>query len=258
MSEHWQNSSWGKGLLDVEVRRCRELVPSQYYANALQVGVLQFSYLEDIEASERFVVDTENSGSLPGVSPGCPYFRNHHYIVSSPSALPFPERSQSLVILPHTLDFSDTPHEVLRQVTQILEPEGCLVIIGFNQFSFYGGARLFSKQQPWNGRFYRVGRVQDWLSLLGYDLVGAGMAAYRPPLQSAKWRNRLEFLEKAGDRWWPGLGGVYIIVGKKREIAMTPRPTAQPAWRQLLPGIAQPASQRAARTSLKLVVDNQG
>ena len=258
MSECWQNSSLGKALLETEIDRCKDLVPSQYYANALQVGLPRFSYLRDIEIRQRFIVDTGNLDSLPGLAPDYPYFRNHHYVVSGSSALPFPERSHSLVVLPHTLDFSDTPHEVLRQVTQVLEPEGCLVIIGFNQLSFYGGFRLFRKQQPWNGKFYRIGRVQDWISLLGYDLVGAGMIAYRPPLQSLKWRNRLEFLEKAGDRWWPGLGGVYMIVGRKREIAVAPRTIAQPTWRRLLPGIAQPASQRAARTGLKLVVDNQG
>ena len=80
-----------------------------------------------------------------------------------------------------------------------------------------------SSRQPWNGRYYRVGRVQDWLSLLGFELVGASMLAYQLPLQNENWRRKLDFVDNAGARWWPGLGAVYVIVGRKKEIGVTGR-----------------------------------
>ena len=161
-----------------------------------------------------------------------------------------------LVALPHTLDFCNDPHEVLRQVSQILVPEGCVAITGFNSTSFYGAIRMFRKsggQVPWNGSYYTVRRVQDWLSLLGFDLAGAGMISYIPPLKSQKWRDRLDFVEKAGDRWWPGFGGVYVIVGRKREMGTNMLHSTRPAWQRLIPGIAQPAAQRAGKVRLRLV-----
>jgi SAM-dependent methyltransferase len=257
---NWFNSPLGQFILESEMDKCGTLVPSGYYACSLQLGMPGVNFLDAVEVQSRFMVDVRvqdqsamDTGSYQPLA-GC------HYTVSSSSALPFPERSQNIVVLPHTLDFCGNPHEVLRQVNQILQPEGCLVISGFNRASFYGGLRPFLKGRnnlPWSGRFYSVGRVQDWLALLGYDLVGAGMIAYQPPLQSQKWREKLDFMEKAGNRWWPGLGGVYLIVGRKREMAVTPRSQPLKTWQRLIPAIAQPASQRAAKMGMKLVVDNQ-
>ena len=83
------------------------------------------------------------------------------------------------------------------------------------------------------------------------------MAAYRPPIQNPIYREKLAFLEQAGDRWWPGLGGIYIIVGRKKEFTASAQPAIVNRWRSLLPGIARPAaSQRAAKARLKLVVKN--
>ena len=38
--------------------------------------------------------------------------------------LPFESQSIDLVVLPHVLEFSDNPHQVLREVERILRPEG--------------------------------------------------------------------------------------------------------------------------------------
>ena len=256
----WLKTSLGADILMAETVRCRELIPSGYYARALQVGISDLSYLEGLETRERYIIDMQEPLHSSQWKLCSEQLANNHYVVSNSCALPFPERSQNIIILPHTLDFCNNPHEVLRQVNQILEPEGCLVVIGFNQYSIYGGIRLIRKNQqimPWNGKYYRVGRVQDWLSLLGFDLVGAGMIAYQPPFQSEKWRLHLAFIEKAGDRWWPGFGGIYIIVGRKREMAVTPRHELAGPWYNLLPGIVQPAAQRAARLGLRQVINNK-
>jgi hypothetical protein len=39
---------------------------------------------------------------------------------------------------------------------------------------------------------------------------------YVPPCTTEKWLNRFSFMEKAGDRWWPYLGAVYIVQAIKR------------------------------------------
>ncbi len=261
---NWFNTSLGQSIIKSEVEKCAQLLPSGYYARSMQVGIPWVNYLEAVEVSSNFIIDTEYD-SLTRGDQELSFDRypmesnNCHYAVSTESALPFPEKTHDLAVLPHTLDYCGDPHEVLRQVNQILVPEGCMVIIGFNLVSFYGAIRLLkgkSEQRPWDGHYYRVGRVQDWLSLLGYDLVGAGMMSYQLPLQSKKWRDKLSFVEKAGDRWWPGLGGVYVIVGRKRVMATTALPKSSQTWRQLIPGIAQPAAQHAAKVSLKLVPKN--
>ncbi len=269
MSE-WFKTSLGQCLTKMEKQRCAQLIPSEYYARSLQIGFPWINYLEAIEVSSQYIVDTRypsrpmadslDDTTRPGTSrqPDSP-IKDCHHAVSSASALPFPEKAHDLIVMPHTLDFCANPHEVLRQANQTLVAEGCMVIVGFNLFSFYGGIRVFKNhcgQMPWSGRYYSVGRVQDWLALLGFDLAGAEMISYLPPIQAEKWRKKMAFIEKAGDRWWPGLGGVYIIVGRKREMAVRLLPKTTQTWRNLIPGIAQPASQRAAKIRLKLVPKN--
>ena len=39
-------------------------------------------------------------------------------------------------------------------------------------------------------------------------------------------------MEKAGDRWWPLMAAVYLIVAKKRVFGMTPLPIAWKAPRK--------------------------
>lgn len=249
---NWFESGLGISIVQSELECCGKLIPSEYYARGLQVGFPGYNFLRTASVTKQYLVQT----------PNCPDFiaqRNGDIclVQSVSSALPFPERSQNLVVLPHALDFCGNPHEVLRQVNQILEPEGCLAIIGFNASSLYGVIKGFSRKQalPWSGSFYSVRRVQDWLSLLGYDLVGASMMAYQLPIQSEKWRKKMAFLESAGDRWWPGFGGVYIIVGRKKEQLIRPLFTSSRPWQRLIPGMARPASasQKAAKMGIRLV-----
>ena len=42
------------------------------------------------------------------------------------------------------------------------------------------------------------------------------MGCYVPPVANEKWRRRFDFMEKAGDRWWPFAGGIYFLHGIKR------------------------------------------
>ena len=270
----WLKTPLGEFIINQERQKCTQLVPSGYYARSLQIGIPWANYCAGIAVSSRFVIDTQYpaqiaplqttgeqpekfADAMPKVE-SVTQLHQCHYAVSSSSALPFAEKTHDLIILPHTLDFCHDPHEVLRQTSQILVADGHIVIIGFNLISFYGIIKLFKKHNKqtqhnghYDGHYYGVGRVQDWLALLGFDLVGAAMIIYQPPVQSQKWRERLAFIEKVGDRWWPGLGGVYVVVGRKRVMTVTALPKNTQKWRRLIPSIAQPASQPATSTDYK-------
>ncbi len=269
----WFKNPLGQSIIQSEVEQCEKLIPSGYYAQGLQVGMPWVNYLCGPEVASRYIVDTSNPpfenpetskasatpGPLPETEQPMYDLQGCHLVVSTSAALPFSEKSQDIIVLPHTLDFCTAPHEVLRQANQILVPEGCIVIVGFNLVSLYGALNALNGQggkPPWDGRFYRVGRVQDWLALLGFDLAGAGMSHYLPPIQSETWREKLTFIERAGNRWWPNLGGVYVIVARKREMGITPLPSVAHPWRRLIPGMVQPASREAARAPLKIVSRN--
>jgi SAM-dependent methyltransferase len=135
-----------------------------------------------------------------------------------PELLPLATQSLDLVALPHALEFSPNPHQLLREVERVLRPEGRLLLTGFNPLSFWGMRRILGSRHayPWNGRFLRLTRIKDWLSLLNFDLVGGRMACYAPPLNRQRLLHGFGFLESAGDRWWALGGGIYMLHAVKR------------------------------------------
>ncbi len=132
--------------------------------------------------------------------------------------LPIESNSVDLMVLPHTLEFSEHPHQVVREVARVLRPEGHVVIAGFNPLSLWGLRRSVGRSRdfPWSGRFIHLARVKDWFALVGLEIVAGSMTCYAPPCNDQKWLDRFGFMEKAGDRWWPIAGGVFFLQAIKR------------------------------------------
>jgi SAM-dependent methyltransferase len=146
-------------------------------------------------------------------------------------ALPLATGSIDLLVLPHVLEFSGQAHAVLREAERVLMPDGQIVISGFNPLSLWGAKRAlgFDKHEyPWCGRFIGLLRLKDWLQLLGFELNGGRFGCYAPPFAQARWLERSAFMEKAGDRWWPIAGGVYVVRAIKRTVGMR---LLTPSWR---------------------------
>ena len=138
---------------------------------------------------------------------------------------------RSALLLPHVLEFSADPHHVLREAERVLMPEGQVVISGFNTLSLWGLKQSLSRrdaQWPWNAHMIGLLRLKDWLRLLGFEINGGMFGCYAPPLASDKWLSRFSFMEKAGARWWPIAGGVYVVRAVKRTVGMR---LVTPAWR---------------------------
>lgn len=147
------------------------------------------------------------------------------------SALPFAENSLDLVVLPHSLELAPDPHATLREVERVLVPEGRVVICGLNPASLWGlrqrRAHLYHRLGlghmflPEAGDFIGYWRLRDWLRLLGFEVEVGRFGCYRPALSSQKWLRRFEWMDWAGDRWWPILGAVYFLVAVKRVRGVT-------------------------------------
>jgi SAM-dependent methyltransferase len=130
-------------------------------------------------------------------------------VLSEFDALPFPAQSLDLVVLPHALELARDAHHTLREVERVLVPEGRVVVIGFNPTSLWGLRQRF-------GQLGSSWRLRDWLKLLSFEIDTGRFGCYRPALSSQKWLDRLAWMDKTGDRWWPVLGAVYMLVAVKR------------------------------------------
>jgi SAM-dependent methyltransferase len=144
-------------------------------------------------------------------------------------ALPFPNQSLDLVVLPHALESSRDPHLTLREVERVLVPEGRVMILGFNPASMWGLRQRLGRARgavglgrrnalflPRTGEFLGYWRLRDWLRLLSFEVEGGRFGCFRPPYSSARWLERSAWMEGVGERWWPVFGAVYFLVAVKR------------------------------------------
>jgi len=231
----WFNTPLGRSLASAERAQLEEVLPGLYGPIALQLGIIDPDYLAACDAAMRIAVS-----DVAGARKDATVLRG------IPESLPFDAKSVGIVVMPHVLECADDPHQVLREVSRVLVPEGHVVLVGFNPLSLWGLRRLLataSTDFPWAGRFYRLTRVKDWLALLDFEILGGRMLYYRPPVTSERVRQRLAFVESAGDRWWPLLAAVYIVVARKREIGLIPLRPEKRSLRQLAPGLPEPAVQ---------------
>lgn len=155
-------------------------------------------------------------------------------VVCEPDELPFPNESVDLVIMHHAHDFSQRPHQVVREAARVLRSSGRLVIIGFNPYSSWGLRKLMSRRQqpPWSGRFLRTNRLEDWLRLLEFEVEEMTSRFFRPPLRRQHALDRLIPLEKFCRRLHLPAGAYYCIRAEKRVLART---TNRIRWRKPKP-----------------------
>ncbi|NMG04678.1 class I SAM-dependent methyltransferase, partial [Azoarcus taiwanensis] len=149
----WLQTTQGQYVLDWEHAHFDALVADIFGYNAVQIGLPTHPFLRASRISYRFELDAVGPATLR----------------SEAFALPLASGSVDLVLLPHVLEFSRHPHEVLREVERVLVPEGSVLISGLNPFSLFGLRRALSRsggRQPWRGHYYSAARIRDWLTLL--------------------------------------------------------------------------------------------
>ncbi len=220
----WFQQPLGAYLLARERAWLDQVVPDIFGYHALQLGLPQLALLQESRIVHKVTVAPEGFGQ-PG-----PHFS---FVGAQFHELPFDAQSIDLCLLPHVLEFTDKPHEILREVDRVMRPEGRILIIGFNPWSLFGLRKLWhGRGYPWQGQFVSLVRMKDWLQLLGFEPSAGKLSCYIPPCESEAWQRRWQFLEKAGDRWWGVSGGVYMLEAIKRVQGMR---LITPAWSDKVP-----------------------
>ncbi len=214
----WYASSLGQRLAQREKQILDEYLPDLFGYYLLQCGCPEIkaeksagNWLKNSRVSTKFCLDYDKNQGVSCQS----YF----------TQLPMKSDSLDIVILPHVLEFSSEPHQVLREAERVLIAEGHVVILGFNPWSIWNIFRLFlfwTKKAPWNAHFLAASRVMDWLALLGFDVIQHQSYFYQPPVQRSSISRKLAFLEKIGQRFLPNFGAGYVLVARKRVVTLTP------------------------------------
>ena len=249
----WLETAAGQYVLAWEQSRLDELTADIFGFNALQIGLPQVNALQANRMPHKWLSNGvfPNPGTAqPDAAPGDAGTAILTVsVVHDFAELPFASQSLDLVVLPHVLEFAAEPHQVLREVERVLIPEGRLIVCGFNPASLWGARQVVGRLSgahflPLDGEFISISRMKDWLKLLNMEVDRGHFGCYAPPCTTDAWLKRYAFMEKAGDRWWPYLGAVYMMQAIKRVKGMR---LIGPAWkhRPVVAAGAVPVTNRA-------------
>lgn len=252
----WLDTPAGRYVQNWEQRMFDAAVADIFGFNAVQIGLPE---LDALAANRMPLVLYAGHAavSLASTKASVTARSLQSQVLTGYDELPFATQSLDLVVLPHTLEFVEDPHQLLREVERVLIPEGQVVISGFNPMSLWGawqrmGRRWCTPFLPEEGHFISLPRLKDWLKLLSFEVERGWFGCYRPPCRSEAWLARTAFMEKAGDRWWGYAGATYMLVAVKRVRAMR---LVGPIWkeRKARARAAAIATQSAAsdRTAMK-------
>ncbi len=220
---HWYATAQGEAVRTVEQQQLDQALPRLFGYRLVQVG----RTVQDDLCRQSPIRTRHLCSPLPGGD-----------LVGRGAALPLASDSIDLVLLHHSLEFMDDPHAVLREAERVLIAEGHLVVVGFNPWSL---STLLERIARRPAPVTRVGlnRLADWVRLLGFEVRTARHFHLPPP---CRWL-------PGGERWraWlarrcPWLGGGYILVARKRVLALTPLRQRWRAPQTLLPGLARPTT----------------
>ncbi|MFM9878930.1 MAG: class I SAM-dependent methyltransferase [Burkholderiaceae bacterium] len=235
----WLATPPGRYLLAWEAAQYERAVTDVFGYHALQLGLPELDALHGNRMPHRWCAG--NAWPAPSGSEASPLAaaRPRMALLADSAALPFPENSLDLVLLPHTLELSADPHATLREVERVLLPEGRVIITCFNRASLWGlrqrRARLYQRlgfgelYLPESGEFLGYWRLRDWLRLLSFEVESGVFGCYRPALRSEQWLGRFGWMDRVGARWWPILGSVYFVVAVKRVRGMR---LLGPVWKK--------------------------
>jgi SAM-dependent methyltransferase len=220
----------GRYVLGCEQQHLDAVVADVFGYHALQLGLPEIDALRENRMPLRLCASDRLRDAVAGDAGAAPQVA----VITRYEELPFASQSIDLVVMPHILEFAAEPHQVLREVDRVLVPEGHVVITGFNPASLWGLRQLLTRLGmkpflPREGQFIALPRIKDWLKLLSFEVNRGRFGCYAPWVRSERWLKRWDFLEKAGDRWWPVLGSVYMVTAIKRVRGMR---LIGPAWKR--------------------------
>lgn len=213
----WLEKPFGESLLARESRLVEDVFEGIFGEQCLQVGAWGPStiFLPKSRTQRHVLVADRPHHEVPT-------------IIAQPWRLPIETDSIDCVLLPHTLEFSDRPHEMLREVDRVLTPHGHLVVLGFRPGGLWGIRRLIpgAELPPAADHLVPDRRLRDWLKLLNMRVHGMTDYFFRWPLTNNRGHTSQKW-EQHGQKFWPAFSACYMIAAQKRVNTLTP---VKPAW----------------------------
>ena len=236
--QDWLATPLGESLLQQECRVVEEAFDGVFGEQCLQLGLWG-----EPNAFLRFARTQQGAciADMPDLAKSeastRPEAVGHLY------RLPVASDTIDAVLLPHTLDYSDRPHAILREAHRVLRSDGHLVVLGFKPGGLWGLRRLIpgAALPPGVDHLISDRQLTDWLQLLDFRIHSSSRYFFRWPLPGNR-RSSSPLWERRGQRWWPELSACYMLTAQKRVFTMT---TVTRPWRsrpKVVAGLVKPTT----------------
>ncbi len=237
----WLATPLGEALLQQEFGVVEEAFDGIFGEQCLQLGLwgepnafLRFARTQQGACIADLAYMTDMPKSEASTHPGAV---GHLY------RLPVASDSVDAVLLPHTLDYSDRAHAILREAQRVLRSDGHLVVLGFKPGGLWGFRRLIpgAGLPPGVDHLISDRQLIDWLQLLDFRIQGSSRYFYRWPLPGNK-GSCSPLWERRGQRLWPELSACYMLTAQKRVYTLT---TVRKPWRsrpKVVAGLVKPTT----------------
>ena len=217
--EQWFDSPAGKELLAQQKIITDEVLSTLFGYHLMQISACRdISLCESSKIRHRFSIGPLEGDNIVGIA--------------DEEQLPIESESVDVVLLHHTMEYSQHPHQLLKEASRVVLPSGYVVIVSFNPFSFMGLWSLVGRLRPisvWKNHLLSIPRLADWLVLMDLKVQSVQYGHYKPPVCSNKFTSKFAKLEQFLTFLQLPFGSFYVLVAKKEVSTITP---IKPKWRR--------------------------
>ncbi|MGL5335415.1 MAG: methyltransferase domain-containing protein, partial [Enterovibrio sp.] len=158
----WSELAYGDWAREKIQAQLDEWLPRLFGYHLLKLGGLSCELMsQNCHITHQVAIDRANTNRT---------------ISAENSALPFVDKAFDVCLVANQLDYTKAAHHLLQEIDRVTIDDGYLIISGFNPFGLLGLGRFMPGNRahfPWNGRMFTSARVQDWLSVLSYQVIDA-------------------------------------------------------------------------------------
>ena len=219
----WRDIPSASSLTELVQQQLELILPSVHGYSLVTLGQLAANFDYHAAAVANVVrINSDQSGDVCALA----------------HQLPLASDDIDAIFIPLLIEQSQFPHQLLREVARSLRPGGKLILVTFNPWSLWGIYKLLltrSGRKPWCLPFYRLGRLNDWISLLGLEVtVEHGLFGKLPGSEYHKLAKHI------GSAGYSRFGALNFLVAEKKIRTLT---AIRPIWKKnkiVQPSVIEP------------------
>lgn len=216
---YWYHTTLGEELAKVEHQHLSEILAALPGNQLLQLGYDKSGWLTASRIMYKCILEQQS------------FYAAHASVIADYSELPFTNELFDVVVLPHVLDCADNYPIILREAARVMSGEGYLIILGFNPYSL----AVLSPAKPPIHSMPSLAKLRYWLKQANCEIERVNRFFYRPFIQHEKVLKKLAPMETVGTFCWPGQGACYVLIARKKVLAITPlSQKIKNGWRNLI------------------------